>query len=169
MSNEEILKTLKKKLEEHEGRIQELEKILIGEGKEERYPIGKPKEEIKRLAEKIGVFEDDIEKIFDLEEGSLTLVKITGKEDREKTINATLLVLLGYKYFFRNNEVLSQEIRRNVAENRIPLNNFATHLKDITPSLIRRKGKLKSPNTTYKLTTLGEAEAKELLKKTCEE
>ena len=94
----------------------------------------------------------------------MTVVKITGEKERDKTQNIALLVLLGYKYLLSKEEVLSQEIRRNVAENNIPLNNFATHLGDVTPSLIRRKGKLRSPKTTYKLTTLGESKARELIK-----
>ena len=108
------------------------------------------------------------DRVYDLEGNSLTIVKIFGEDDREKIKNITLLVLLGYKYILGNNEVLSKEIRRNVAENRISLNNFATYLKEITPSLIRRKGKLRSPNTIYKLTTLGEVSARDLLKKICE-
>lgn len=164
MPNDEISKTMQKQLEDHERRIQELERVLIGEGEEGKYPIGKPMRKTQKLAEKIGVTEDDIEKIFDIEEDSLTLINIPGEGEKAKTINTTLLALLGYKYFFGKNEVLSREIKRNVTENRISVNNFATHVNDIIPSLTRRKGKSYSPNTTYRLTPLGEAEAKELLK-----
>lgn len=165
MASREDIMEIKKKLEEHGERIQKLERIVIEEGKEEGYKIDKSKEGIKRFAEKINVSKEDIKKTFDLDGNNLTLVKIIGEKDREKTINATLLVLLGYKYFFSKDEMPSQEIRRNVAENKIPTDNFATYLQEIIPSFIRRKGKPKSPKTMYKLTISGEDEAKELLKK----
>jgi len=165
MSNEDIIEKIKKQLEEHAGRIQELERILIGERREERHTIGKPTEAIKRLAEKAKVSEEDIKKIFDLEENSLTLVKVIGEDNEERTKSLTLLVLLGYKCFFDMNDVLSQEIRRNLAENRVSLSSYSYYLNAITPSFVRRKGKVKSPKTTYRLTTLGEAEAREVLKR----
>jgi len=162
MSSEDIIEQIKKTLEEHERRILRLEG-MAGE-KEKRHEIREPEENVKRLAEKLNVSEDDINKIFDVEGESLTLTNVIGKDDREKTVNTTLLVLLGYKYFFGMSDVLSQEIRRNLAENRVSLSSYSYYLSAITPSLVRRKGKVKSPKTTYRLTTLGEAEAKELLK-----
>lgn len=164
MANEEIVE-IRKKLEEHEKRILQLEGIAGEEKKEKRHEIGKPEKHIKRLAEKVGMSEDDIKKIFDVEEECLTLTNVIGKDDRENTINVTLLVLLGYKYFFGIDDVLSQEIRRNIAENRVSLSSYSYYLNAITPSLVRRKGKPKSPKTTYKLTTLGEAEGREALKR----
>lgn len=164
MSNEQIPDAVKRQLEDHEKRILGLEKIL-GEGKkEEPHEIARPKNGIKRLAAKISISEEDIKKIFDLEENSLTLVKVIGEDDKERTKSLTLLVLLGYQYLFGVGEVLSHEIKRNAAENRIPVNNFATYLNEITPSLIRRKGKPGSTKTAYRLTTSGEVEARELLK-----
>ncbi len=161
---DEIFKTIQKQLEDHEKRIHELEKSLIGEGEEGKYPTGKSTRKTQNLAGKIGVTEDDIEKIFDIEADSLTLVQAVGKDDKEKTKNLTLLALLGYRYFFSVGEVLSSELKRNTVENRIPVNNFATYLNEITPSLIRRKGKFGSKKTVYRLTALGEVEARELLK-----
>ena len=63
--------------------------------------------------------------------------------------------------------MLAKEIKRNVAENNIPINNFATYINEMSPSLIRRKGKLRSPKTTYKLTPYGEAKARELIQIMC--
>jgi hypothetical protein len=98
----------------------------------------------------------------------LTLLKIVGNNDEEKTQKASLVVLIGYKYFLGTKEILASEIKRNVAENRVSLNNFARNLNKIIPSLIRRKGKFRSRKTTYKLTPLGEAEARAVLKELCE-
>jgi hypothetical protein len=109
-----------------------------------------------------------IKELFDVENNSLTLLKVIGEDERDKTKKISLAVLLGYKYAVGNEQVFSKEIRRNVAENRISVNNFATYLNEMIPSLIRRTGKLKSPKTTYRLTPLGEVEAKEIVKKFCE-
>jgi DNA-binding HxlR family transcriptional regulator len=125
------------------------------------------KVDFERLAEKIGVKSEKIKELFDVENNSLTLLKVIGEDERDKTKKISLAVLLGYKYTVGNEQVFSKEIRRNVAENRISVNNFATYLNEMIPSLIRRTGKPKSPKTTYRLTPLGEAEAKEILKKLC--
>ena len=163
MPGDEIVR-INKRLDELEGRIKKLEKTASVEGGVEAHKIVTPKDNVTRLAEKAKVSEEDIKQIFDLEDNSLTLVKVIGEDDQERTRNVTLLVLLGYQYLFGIDEVLSIEIKRNVAENRIPVNNFATYLNEIIPSLIRRKGKLGSTKTTYKLTTVGEVKARELLK-----
>lgn len=162
MNNEEISK-LKLIIEDHEKRIKKIEEIIK---KFEITPDMGKKEivGIKRLAKKVGIDGDKLKEIFDIENKQLTVIKVIGEKEKDKTQNIALLVLLGYKYLFGKEEVLSQEIRRNVAENGIPLNNFATHLNEITPYLVRRKGKPRSPKTTYKLTIIGELRARKLVK-----
>jgi len=166
MRSEEEIAELKHKLAEHEKRIKSLENMILGR-KAEEITLVKGKVDFERLAEKIGVKSEKVRELFDIENNSLTLLKVMGKDERDKTKKISLVVLLGYKYASGNEQVLSKEIRRNVAENRTSVNNFATYLNEMTPSLIRRIGKPKSPKITYKLTALGEAEAKEILKKLC--
>jgi septal ring factor EnvC (AmiA/AmiB activator) len=161
------LKKIKEMLQEHEKRIKSLEAIFTSSKSEEITPL-EGRADIEKLAKKIRVNSEKVRELFDIENNALTLLKVVGKDDSEKTQKISLAVLLGYKYSLGNEKVLSKEIRRNVAENRVPVNNFATYLNEMIPSLIRRIGKLKSPKTTYKLTPLGEAEAKEILKKLCE-
>jgi hypothetical protein len=161
------LKKIKEILENHEKRITFFENIIPSLKGEEVKPV-KVKANVERLAQKINVDREKIEQLFDISNNSLTLLKVTGDDEREKTKRISLVVLLGYKYFFGNEQVLSTELRRNVAENRVSINNFATYLNELIPSLIRRIGKPKSPKTIYKLTTLGEIEAKEIIKKLCE-
>jgi len=164
MKTEKELNKIKKELKNHEERISKLEEKRLAE-----VPLFQ--EEIKgieKLVQKTGIPKEKIREIFDLEENILTVVESVGKDDKEKIKNISLLVLLGYKYFFKKNELFSQEIRRNVAENGVPLDNFASVLNEIMPSLIRRKGKTKSPKTTYRLTVLGESKARELIKQLCE-
>jgi len=161
--NEKEISTLKSILDDHERRIKRIEEFIKKfEGilhTEERKLFG------KKSFKEIGLDEDKIKMIFDVEDNQLTVIKVLGKNDVEKTQNIALLTLIGYKYLFGKDEVLSQEIRRNVDENGISLYNFATYLSKIIPTLIRRKGKPKSPRTTYRLTALGEAKARELIKK----
>lgn len=160
------LEGLEKRLEGHEERIQELERFGISKKlKRQEIYVGGIKEGIEKLAKKTGISEEKTKEIFDLEENVLTVIKTLGETGKDKIQNTVLLVLVGYKYLFGLNEVLSQEIRRNVAENNIPLNNFGTYINEMSPSLVRRKGELRSPKTVYRLTTLGEARARELIKK----
>lgn len=167
MTLENEITKIKKTLEEHEERIKLLES-MIPELKSERIKPVEGIGDFKKLAQKINVDVEKIQELFDIEDDTLTLLKkIEGANDREKTQKISLMVLLGYKYLLGKLKVLAIEVRRNVAENKIPVNNFATYLNEIIPSLIRRIGKPKSPKTTYKLTPLGEAEAKEMLKELC--
>jgi len=164
MEIEKEINQIKKELERHEERISELERpIKVKEPEISR----KPKDGVKRLAKKVNISEEKIGEIFDFEDEILTLVKVIGSNPKEKTQNISLLVLLGYKYCFNKDEVLSQEIRRNVGENGISLENFATYLNELVPSMVRRKGKRKSPKTTYRLIAYGESRARELIKKIC--
>jgi len=158
---------IKSILKNHEERIQRIEEFI--KRIDEKISSTKiiKSSGISRLSQKIGIPEEKINELFDIEEDQLTIIKTIGEKDKEKTKNTTLLVLIGYKYLFNTEEVLAREIKRNVAENNIPLNNFATYINEMSPSLVRRKGKLRSPKTTYKLTPYGEAKARELIKLIC--
>ncbi len=162
MNDEDITK-LKLLLENHEKRIKRIEEFI------EKFENSSYVEDIEllgmeKLSKKTGVNGEKLKEIFDIENEQLTVVKITGDKERDKTQNITLLVLIGYNYLFGEEEVLSQEIRRNVGENGISLNNFAKHLNKMIPSLIRRKDKAKSPKNAYKLTALGKSKSLELIK-----
>lgn len=164
MKNEDELMEIKKKLEEHEKRISSLERLML-KFEEKPAPIKEPG--FEKLARKVGVDVEKIKGLFDIENSTLTLLKAIGKDVKEKTQKISLVVLLGYKYILGSERVSATELRRNVAENRIPLDNFARHLNGIIPSLIRRIGKKKSPKTAYRLTPMGEAEAKDIIKELC--
>jgi len=164
MKIEKEINQIKKELEKHRERIVKLEKAIKTKEPE---TLIKPVDGVRKLAEKVNISEEKIKEIFDFENETLTLVKTISANPKEKTQNVSLLVLLGYKYCFDKNEVLSQEIRRNVGENGISLENFATYLNELIPSSVRRKGKPKSAKTTYRLLPYGESKAKELIKQLC--
>ena len=156
---------LKKILTNHEERLKVLEQKLLASTIEDRMPIkgfG-----ITKLAERVGLSAEKLDSLYDADNNTLTLLRVEGSDEAEKTKRISLMVILGYKYIFGNESVLSSEIKRNVAENRVPLNNFASYLNEMMPSQIRRIGKPKSKNTKYKLTTPGEVEAKEMVKQMC--
>jgi hypothetical protein len=152
---------IKKDIEYLKRGVSELEGLVKTKGPE---ALQKSDGDVQKLARKANLSEEKIREIFDFENDTLTLVKIIGKNIKEKIQNISLLTLFGYKYGFNKIEILSQEIRRNVAENGIPLENFATYLKELVPSSVRRKGKAKSPKTSYRLIPSGEFKAKELIK-----
>jgi len=167
MSIPENIQKIYRILNNHERRIRELEKII---SKLRDTSISEIKKEIikvpsfQKLSRKIGVPESVLERLFDIEDESITLLDIIGESHKERTQNATLVVLLAYKYVFNREEVLAREIKRNIAELGISLANFPRYLNEIIPTFIRRKGKPRSPKTTYKLTLQGEVRAKEILK-----
>lgn len=102
--------------------------------------------------------------LFDIEGELLTVIKVSGNNTEEKTQNITLLTLLGYKERLNKEKVLASEIRRNVAINKIPIENFGTYVNELIPQSILRIGKAKSKQVAYKLTNFGNAKAKELQK-----
>lgn len=166
MEIEKEINQIKKELKDHKERISKLENPI--ETKRPKTLKKSSGDGRQILSKKINISEEKIGEIFDFEDETLTLLKVIGENPKERTQNTSLLVLLGYKYCLNKNEVLSQEIRRNVGENGIPLENFATYLNELVPSSVRRKGKRKSPKTTYRLMAFGESKAKELIKKLCE-
>jgi len=165
MVSADELQKVYKILSEHENRLKELESIIdqLRKGIEK---VKKVKEvpSFHKLSKRTGVNSLTLKKLFDVENESITLLDIIGESYKQKTQNAVLVILLAYKYILGVEEVLAQEIRRNIAELGIPLNNFANYLKEIIPTLIRRKGRPRSPKTIYKLTVQGEVRAKEILK-----
>lgn len=136
---------IKKRFEEIEEKIRKLEETIPSKKEETPEQIS-PKE------------------IFDIEDEKLTLTVSLGEKDGEKTQNISLLVLLGYKEKLRKEKVLASEIKRNVALNGVPIENFSTYLNKLIPRYMLRIGKPKSTKTEYKLTPFGEAQAKNLLK-----
>ncbi|MFA5199362.1 MAG: hypothetical protein WC442_00425 [Candidatus Omnitrophota bacterium] len=152
------LEEIKSLLEAQEKRISNIEEQIKGVESTKKEELCQQSVIKRKMVDK-GVMSE----IFDVEGDAVTVVSLVGNDEQEKTQNAALLVLYGYKYFKNQIEVSAQEIRRNLIENNISINNSATHLKEITPSLIRRKGVVKSPKTSYKLTLVGEGRVKNLI------
>ncbi len=138
----------KKILENHEDRIKKLEALI--------------------QVDKVAALEPIKENIWDIEGNDLTITRIIGEKNEEKTQNTALLALLGYKEKFNQDKVLASELRRNVAINKIPIENFGTYINQLIPQSILRVGKIKSNKLAYKLTAFGYARAREILSKILE-
>jgi len=106
--------------------------------------------------------------LFEEQDGKIIVTKIVGDKPKEKAKNIVILSLLGYKQKLGESEVHASKLRENVALHQIPLENFGTWVKELSPQLVIKKGKKGSTKVTYKLTTFGEAKAKNLLKEVTE-
>ncbi len=166
MSSREIAE-LKTTLRDHEERLRKLEERVRTGGPELPEEVGVITG-IRRLAGKAGVDTECVRGIFDVEGNQLTVTRFSGQDNKGLSQDITLLTLVGYKFLLGQIQVLSKEIRRNVGENGVPIDNFSTYLNEIIPSFIRKKGKPRSPKTTYRLTPLGEAKCREIIKALCE-
>ena len=162
MNEEEI----ENKFLEYDNRLAKLESVFQdGKNLDALSEIQEGQITFDILAKKTSIDLSKLKELFDFDEDSmLTLLINNGKDIKEKTQNITLVILLAYKYCLNKEALLSQEIRRNVAENSISLSNFGTYLNELSPSLVRRRGKAKSNQVRYRLTVLGEVKAKEKLK-----
>jgi uncharacterized protein (TIGR02391 family) len=108
---------------------------------------------------------ESLYEIFDKEEeDQLTVINFVGRTNKQKVQNIALLIILGYKWFFGQEEVPSQEIRRNISENKIPLNNVSLHLRELTPKFLRRIEDSRVARNSYRLTRIGVNKSKELIK-----
>ena len=105
-----------------------------------------------------------MDKIFEEQDGKIIVTQSMGETPKEKAKNIVLLSLFGYKQKFGELEVHASKLRENVAIHQIPLENFGTWVKELSPRFIMKKGKRGSTKVTYKLTTFGEAFTKNLLK-----
>jgi len=159
METEKEIDKIKNSLKDLESRISKMEGTIgsNASGNVKKFSG------LEGLIKRTNLKEDDIKIFFDTDGSVLIPLEKLGKGDREKIINITLLTLLGCKYLLRESMILAKDLRRRVEENGVPTNNFATYLREITPSLIRRKGETKSPKTTYEIKPLGETRAKNLI------
>jgi len=127
------------------------------------------KEGIKDLAEKVGVDEEDLYKIFDFDEKIHLLVQPKGKNEGEKQLKASLIILTAYNHYFNKREISSSDLIRMLEDVGIgSLVNLSTNLKEHRDLIIHKKGKRGSTKTSYRITIPGLHEGylliKELLK-----
>jgi predicted RNase H-like nuclease (RuvC/YqgF family) len=158
---ESKIEKLERIIEDHERRISKLEGSPLSET---TVTPG-----LERFSKVVGLAVDNIKSIFDIDtaQSKLMPLKLVGLNSKEKTQNAVLVSLLGYKYIFGKEEVPASDLRRIAKEHKLPFTNFGSYLNEIIPSLVRRIGE--GTRTLYKLTPAGEAKAIEVVRKMVEQ
>jgi len=157
-------------VEEHEKRLLGIEKLLgstaslapsalTGDSVSQNAELGKEK-----LAKKVQRTTEEIDMLFEIDGDSSTITKLPSGNAKQITHKGTVAMLVGFKYLLKADTIPAKELKRIFASHRVPLENFATYLNEITPKWILRKGKTRSNKTTYKLTYAGEAEGFEVIK-----
>lgn len=122
-------------------------------------------EGMQELAIDFGIPVQKFFEIYDKDEDSITIINPVGKFIKDKIQNLALLTLFGYRLFFGQAEVPVHEIKRNVTENKITLNNFSKHLDELSPKFIRKPRLSRGSETPCRLTRLGENKAIDLIKR----
>jgi hypothetical protein len=169
MSSKEIIE-IKKILENHEKRIKEIETRF---GQKEEKPIEKIgvdiEEGIKSLSKEAGINEEQLRNVFDFEKSDLRLITtIGGENETEKQFKAAVCILTAYHYCYGRDEIKSQELRKKFEWLGITsLVNLSANLAKYKQFLIP-KGKLKSPDSGYKITLPGIKEGLKNIKKLAE-
>lgn len=155
-SDEEIIE-IKKKLEEHEGRIKKLESFL--EHQKERpkkETVAGIEEGIEKLSQDTGISKEQLRYVFEFEKEDLVLITaIEGKNESEKQFKATICILTAYHYCYDSDEIKSQDLRKKLQWLGIAsLVNLSTNIAEYK-QFILPKGKPKSKEFSYKITLPG--------------
>jgi len=112
-------KTYKKRLKSKTNFVEE-KKIL--------QPI---KEQIEVLAEKAGVKKDELYKIYDFDEKIHLIIQPDGKNEGEKQLKSTILILTAYNHYFNEREISSSDLRNMLQDVGITsLVNLSTNLSE---------------------------------------
>jgi hypothetical protein len=169
MENNEI-KEILKKLDEHEKRINVLEEQIKSSTTEKRLNGDKNRDSEfpHDLCERLGINEIQLGHILYYEDDLLEFVcPIEGKSNAEKQFNGTIIILTFYHFWKNVNKIKSQELRKILQkEKKLSLNNFSTNLKkNEYMKYIRPDGVNGSHEFSYKITNpLGIEKGLEIIK-----
>ena len=121
---------------------------------------------IQKLAEKVGMKEEELKHIFEFEERDVRIISQTeGKSESQRQLNATLLYLTVYKFCFGLKEIRSSELRRKLEDLGIhSLVNLSTNLKQNKNCIWHKMDRRGETSTCYRITTPGEIEGLRLIK-----
>lgn len=162
---------LENKLEEHEKRICTLEELCSrAKTKSIREGYGDSEQRLREFSEEIGIDVEQLKYVFHFGEEDLTLIAvIKGKKENERQLKATLCILTGYHYYYGEDEIRSQELRKKLRWSGIrSLTNLNSNLKRHRELLIP-KGKPGSPEFRYQIIYPGIKKGIEIIKELCED
>ena len=155
---------IKKRFEEIERRLEKLELYLPKE-KPKLEKSGDLETKIKKLCDDAEVNYEDFYKIFFIEDKEILLLIVPpGKNEAEKQLKATLLILTTSKYLFGQDFMKSSDINKKLEKLGIKsLVNLSTNLTRYRQFFIPR-GKSKSRNFGFQIIIPGEKEGLKLIK-----
>jgi len=156
---------IKTKLDEIEKRLEKLE-LCFRKDKPRLEASGDLETKIKKLCGDAEISYDDFYLVFFIEENGeiLLLIPPQGKNEAEKQLKATLLILTTSKYLFNQDFMKSAELIKKLEKLGIKsLVNLSTNLSRYKQLLIPR-GKPKSRNFGFQITIPGEKEGLKLIK-----
>lgn len=148
------VKELKQLFEKHLPKLGEIKiRTTINEDK------------IQKLANDAGITLEKIKAVFDFGPEDLNLISlVTGKNEEEKQLKATLCVLTGYNHCYNSDSILSQKIRLKLEKLGIKsLANLSTNLANY-PNYIVCNIEKGSKASSYKITYPGIKRGLEIIK-----
>jgi len=165
VSEKEIIE-IRKKLEEYDRRIGEIESVLGQGGRKPTEEIGVNIEKgIEKLSGDAGISEEQLRSVFDFEEEDLSLIAtVEGKNEAEKQFKATICILTAYHYCYDRDETRSQDLRKKLEWLGIKSLGILSANLAKYKQLIRPKGKSRSPQFAYKITYPGIKKGLEIIK-----
>ena len=123
------------------------------------------KEQIDVLAKKASVNKEDIYHLYDFDEKVHLLIQPDGKNEGEKQLKATLLILTAYNHYFNEREISSSDLRNMLQDIGITsLVNLSTNLGEHRTLILHKKGKKGSTKTYYRITIPGLQKGYSLIK-----
>lgn len=152
---------LKKRLDEHEVRINNLENSLKSEK-----TLGKNNDCLRKLSNDANIKEDQLYHIFYRDGDEISLVCSFKGSNSVKQFKATLSLLTVYNYCHGVDRIKASDLNQKLKETNIgSLSALSPNLsKDTYRKFIRKEGKPGSHAFVYKITPLGIKEGLKIIK-----
>ena len=156
---EKELEKIWKKLNNLEERIKLIEDMFI-----KTPDIKEVVNEYDELLAETGINIDVLKEIVYFDDSGFTIItEVTGKNNKEKQINATLLILTINDICYGNNSVKSKDLKAKLKYLGLrSLGNLSINLRTIKNYIIP-VGKSRSPDYSYKITLPGKKEGIRIL------
>lgn len=163
---EEQYSSIIKSLNELSIRIDKIESLITKTETALPKTISSSNPGIKNLAEKIGTEENDIHNFLHFEEDSKfhLLFNITGRNESEKQLKGTLIILTISHYCYGVSSILSKELVRKLETMRIKSLDHINHTLKKSKRYIVFSGKRGDPNSSYTITMPGLDEGIKIIK-----
>jgi len=160
----------KRKLQKQKEQLV-VQPLSIG-GSKKLKPQKQP-EGIEKLANDLSVDVEFLDDIFEFDGGLRVIKHIGGRNEKEKQIKNTLVLLTAHKYYCDMPEITSSELRKQLKELGVgALVNLSTNINEYNIKkrhnlILHEKPKRGGKKTTYRISTPGIKEGLKLIKEIC--